>query len=332
MLPELLEPEEVASVASSHAATPPRPTMRRRGADQRSARARTILVNSSERAPDVNSGGYNGRVSLPTSDLLRASAVVCAGASRSDVHRARGAGPLRLLTPRAGRAAWVVTSSLGGGLVDGDAVALDVVVESGATCVVTTQASTKAYRGRARQELSVRVDDGAAVLVVPDPLVPYAGSTLQQSTAITLAATGSLVLLDTLTAGRVAHGERWACDRVDTTVRLVRGGVLRLHDRVVLDRSDGSIAERLHGFDALATCVVVGPRVAAEARALLASVARAPLRRAERGVMVVASPVGDDGVLVRICGAAIEDVITATRAHLASACAALGEDPWARKW
>jgi dihydropteroate synthase len=37
--------------------------------------------------------------------------------------RSRAAGPLRLLHPRAaGRAAWIVTSSLGGGLVDGDDV------------------------------------------------------------------------------------------------------------------------------------------------------------------------------------------------------------------
>jgi hypothetical protein len=42
-----------------------------------------------------------------------ASAIVRPGPGRSDVHRARGAGPLRLLCPRAaGKAAWIVTSSL----------------------------------------------------------------------------------------------------------------------------------------------------------------------------------------------------------------------------
>jgi urease accessory protein len=53
-----------------------------------------------------------------------ASALVRAREHRSDVHRARSAGPLRLLTPRAGAAAWIVTSTYGGGLVDGDQVAL----------------------------------------------------------------------------------------------------------------------------------------------------------------------------------------------------------------
>ncbi|MDB4932747.1 MAG: urease accessory protein UreD, partial [Myxococcaceae bacterium] len=75
-----------------------------------------------------------------------ASAIVRAGDHRSDVHRARSAGPLRLLFPRAaGRAAWIVTSSLGGGLVHGDDVSLAVTVDPGATALLTTQSSTKVY-------------------------------------------------------------------------------------------------------------------------------------------------------------------------------------------
>ena len=48
---------------------------------------------------------------------------------RSAILRGRSAGPLRLLFPRtSGRAAWIVTSSLGGGLVDGDRSRLEVDV------------------------------------------------------------------------------------------------------------------------------------------------------------------------------------------------------------
>src|SRR5262245_15567397 len=115
--------------------------------------------------------GHTGRaystavLNMEPSGLAVASAVVCAGNGRSDVHRARGAGPLRLLFPRAaGDAAWIVTSSLGGGLVDGDAVALDVRVEAGATAVVTTQASTKVYKGSSQQRTRVAVAGDGAVL------------------------------------------------------------------------------------------------------------------------------------------------------------------------
>src|SRR5262245_31484735 len=140
-----------------------------------------------------------------------ASAVVRPGPGRSDVHRARGAGPLRLLCPRAaGDAAWIVTSSLGGGLVDGDDVALEVAIAAGATSVITTQASTKIYKGSSRQRLTVRVEGDGSALVVPDPTVPYRDARFTQVTTIDLEADSTLVLCDVVTAGRVAYGEWWS--------------------------------------------------------------------------------------------------------------------------
>jgi urease accessory protein len=57
--------------------------------------------------------------------------------------------PLRLLTPaNHGHAAWVFLSSLGGGLVDGDRLALAVSVEKGAAAYLSTQASTRVYKSR----------------------------------------------------------------------------------------------------------------------------------------------------------------------------------------
>jgi urease accessory protein len=262
---------------------------------------------------------------------LVASVVVRANGARSDVLRARGAGPLKLLTPRAaGNAAWIVTSSLGGGLVDGDSVCLEIDIEDSATAVVTTQASTKAYKGRAQQELRIRAGLDANAIVVPDHLVPFANARVKQVTHLALAPTASLVSCDILTAGRIAHGEVWACERVDMTLSIERGGSPRLVDRVVLDRAHGSIAERLPGIGALATCVLVGPRVAAHARAVLAHASSVPLRHGH--TLVAASPLDEDGVIVRIAGASVEQVIATTRVHLAPACDALGEDPWARKW
>lgn len=242
-----------------------------------------------------------------------ASALVRARGAISEVHRARGAGPLRLLTPRnAGNAGWIVTSSLGGGLVDGDDVALEVEVDRGATCVIATQASTKAYRGRSFQRLHANVADGAAAIIVPDPLVPFRDATIRQVTRIALAPTAQLVLCDIVTAGRIAHGERWACARLDTTLSIT--GLL--HDRVVLDRAHGSIADRMRGVEALATCIVIGPKLELPAWDFDPQRAASPLGR---------------GAIIRLAGN-IADVIAESRALLAPACAQLGEDPWARKW
>jgi urease accessory protein len=255
-----------------------------------------------------------------------ASAVVRAGLGRSDVHRARGAGPLRLLCPRgAGDAGWIVTSSLGGGLVDGDDVALEVDVDAGATAVITTQASTKVYRGRSRQRLAVRVAHGAAALVVPDPIVPYRDARFAQVTDIALARGATLVLCDVVTAGRLAYGERWSAAQVDTTLTIGLGGERVLHDRIVLA---GDVAARLGRFAALATALLVGPRVADLAAAQLDA-----LGTIERGapVIVSGSPLCD-GAMFRIAGDDVERVVKQTRDLLRDACSRLGEDPWTRKW
>lgn len=250
---------------------------------------------------------------------MHASCVIRAGSGRSDVHRARGAGPLRLLCPRAaGNAAWVVTSSLGGGLVDGDHVALDVTVDAGATCVITSQASTKAYKGRTSQRTTMRVGARGCALLVPDPIVPYRDAHFTQVTQLALAPDATLIYCDVLTAGRVAYGERWAATHVDLALSIA--GLL--HDRILLARD---AAARMGRFDAIATAILLGPRVADLAAAQLASLANEP------GIVIAGSPLGD-GAVFRIAGERVDRVVHRVRALLGDACARVGEDPWSRKW
>lgn len=255
-----------------------------------------------------------------------ASAVVRPGPGRSDVHRARGAGPLRLLCPRAaGNAGWIVASSLGGGLVDGDAIALEVTVDAGATCVVTTQASTKVYKGASSQRTSVRVHGDGRALVVPDAVVPYRDARYVQRTEVALDAASTLVLCDVLTAGRVAYGERWSAAELDLTLVIERAGERVLFDRM---RLASDAARRMRRFEAIATAILLGPEVAELARAALAR-----LRATERGagVITAGSPFGD-GAMFRIAAETTELAVKTTRDLLRDACSRLGEDPWTRKW
>jgi urease accessory protein len=244
-----------------------------------------------------------------------ASAFVRKGDIRSDVHRMRSAGPLRILSPRAaGDAAWLVTSSYGGGLVDGDHVAFDVTVDAGATCVVTTQASTKIYKGTSSQETRVRVHGDGALLSLPDPVVPFRDAAFRQVTTIEMDGASSLVLCDVLTAGRVAFGERWNATSLDSTLAITVDGKLLLHDRVLLA---GDVAGKMRQYEALATIVVLGPKL--------------------RDTVVIGdgviamSPLGD-GVIVRLAGERVDQVTASVRALLAPACTRLGEQPWSRKW
>ncbi|MBA3460918.1 MAG: urease accessory protein UreD [Deltaproteobacteria bacterium] len=263
--------------------------------------------------------------------LATAQVVVRAGFDRSEVHRARAAGPLRLLTPRAaGRAAWVVTSSLGGGLVHGDNVACEIAIHPGATCVITTQSSTKAYRGTTSQQLRVRALGDATALIVPDPIVPYRDATFTQLTSIELDASASLALVDVVTAGRVAHGERWSATRFDSTLSISLDGTRRLVDRFVLDPEDGSLARRLGRFEAIGTVVICGPRVDLIATAQLAALAEIPVRR-DDPVIIAGSPFAT-GAMFRIAGDRVHAVVETTRELLREVCRAVGEDPWSRKF
>jgi hypothetical protein len=78
-------------------------------------------------------------------------------------------------------------------------------------------------------------------------------------------------------------------------------------------------------FEALATVVLIGPRVAAAARAQLAAIGERP------DAVIAGSPLAD-GALFRIAGEHIEVTTTIVRELMREACGCVGEDPWGRKW
>ncbi len=254
-------------------------------------------------------------------------------AGRTAVVEARASSPLRLLITRPQRGVtWAFTSTFGGGLVDGDAIGLDVTVGAFARLLLTSQASTKVYRSPrgARSSLSARVRAGAVLVSWPDPVACFAGARYAQSTAVDLEDGASLVAVETVTAGRVAHGERWSFARYRSDLRVARGGRALVLDALVLDAAHGSIAERMGRFEALATVIVAGPACAAIARDALAAIAAAPVARGDE-LLEAASPI-DDGAIVRVAGASIERVASRVRERLAGVSALVGGDPWARKW
>src|SRR5215204_6665017 len=104
----------------------------------------------------------------------RGSVTLSRVAGSTVVTRASATSPLKLLTPRSrSDAAWIFTSTYGGGLLGADTITLDLHAEPGTRGLLSTQASTKVYRslgGTARQELNVGVDDDAVVVCAPDPI------------------------------------------------------------------------------------------------------------------------------------------------------------------
>ncbi|MDC0678656.1 urease accessory protein UreD [Sorangium atrum] len=252
--------------------------------------------------------------------------------ARTVLEKAFARSPLRLLAPKNhGEAAWVFVASFGGGLVGGDELHLHARVGRGAAALLSTQASTKVYRSPlgSRQRLEAEVQGGGLLVAIPDPVVCFAGSRYEQDIDVALADDASLVLVDALSSGRSARGERWAFDRYASHIRVSRGGRAALLDATLLDPAHGALPERMGRFDALATLVALGPRAASAAEALLAP-RPPPERRAE--LVASASPLRGGGAVVRVAGTSVERVAGFLRGALGFLAGELGDDPFARKW
>jgi urease accessory protein len=274
-------------------------------------------------------------------------------ATRTVVGRALAASPLRILTPRNhGDGAWVFLSSFGGGLVDGDGLDVDIDAAAETLAFVGTQASTKVYRSArgTRQKLAIRAADGAAVALVPDPVVAFAGARYAQQIDVVMARDASLALFDAYTCGRAARGERWAFARFESRTKIVRDGRLLFVDSTRLDPAHGSIAERMGGFDVVACVVAIGPRFASMRDTLRAAAPseatfsdetsapppRSPAIGSSPGARATAvcstSPLGSDGIVLRIAADHFENASRVLRASFGALAGALGDDPFSRKW
>jgi len=125
-----------------------------------------------------------------------------------------------------------------GGVLAGDDLTTDIHVGPSAKVQLTTTSATRVYRSRgevstspspfqgegrgevSRQSITVYVDTGGLLEYLPDPLIPFAGSRLVQSTSIVLAADAGLFWWETVSPGRVAHGEIFAYERLDISTQI----------------------------------------------------------------------------------------------------------------
>ncbi|KAK7232464.1 urease accessory protein F [Aureococcus anophagefferens] len=156
--------------------------------------------------------------------------------------------PLPSALSAAAGAACAVLSSLGGGLLGGDVVEVDVDVGAGATLWFGSQSSNKIYRkkrrrGPTRVDARYRVAGGGLLVVAPDPTVPYARSRYRGTTRLALDEDARAVVVEWLGSGRAAAGERWAFDEFAAEVAVFRGEECLCVDAVSLGGGDDGGAD-----------------------------------------------------------------------------------------
>ena len=238
------------------------------------------------------------------------------------VETAYAESPLRFLTPRNhGTAAWAYTSTLGGGLIDGDRLELEISVGPGARAFVSSQGPTRVFRsarGAASQTVA-RVEAGGALVLVPDPTACFAGARYVQRTEVRVAPGGSLALWDVLSAGR----EPWGFTRCESTLRVLP----YLDERWLLDPEHGPLEERMGRFGAIGTLLLVGPLFAGLARSIAERIGDGPVVAAAP-LVESARPLRDGALVARLAAPSVQQLVQRLRWHLSTLPSLLGDDPW----
>ncbi len=245
--------------------------------------------------------------------------------------------PLKILVPRSrGESVWAYLSSFGGGLVAGDETNLTVNLAAQTRCFLSTQASTKVYRnpdGRpCSHQLRATVGDGAVLVLAPDPVQAFAGSSYVQRQEFQLATGSGLVMVDWFGSGRAACGERWEFDRYQSRNDVFVSGKRVLVDALSLDAAAGSLmsAHRLGRANCVATVLIMGEPLREQAAQVLKEIAARPVTR--RATLLYCASAVKTGVLLRLAGEQVEEVGREIHRLLAFLPGLLQDDPWARKW
>ena len=120
-----------------------------------------------------------------------------------------------------------------GGVLQGDTLEADIRVEAGAHAIVTTPSATKIHRMDGRGAVSktrLRVEKGAVLEFVPEPVIPFAGSSYVEDLCIDVAEGGKLFAWEILAPGRQARGELFEYDLLGLRLKLTESGTVTLRE------------------------------------------------------------------------------------------------------
>ena len=128
-----------------------------------------------------------------------------------------------------------------GGLAGGDSTTLRATLGPDSHVLFTTPSATKIYRTLLNptvQSIDVTVGANAICEWIPEPTIPFAGSSFDQTITVRLATGASLLLWDALAAGRIARGERWQFSSYANRISILLPDGQALEERYCLSPTD----------------------------------------------------------------------------------------------
>ena len=208
---------------------------------------------------------------------------------------------IRPLYPEGGDPAYLTVINPTGGSVGGDRLEAEFSVGEGAQVLLTTQGATRIYRTTGEPVVAktlIRMEKGSVLEIIPDPIIPYAGSRYRQELAVELQENARMLYGETIYPGRVAMGEFFGYSEVALRFKASLDGAPLLTDAMEI-HPDKRVPESLGLFEPypyLGTFYALGGKEAALDRA--AEGVEELLAGAE-GVSGGASRLDGPGVMVR---------------------------------
>ncbi|MEZ5831619.1 MAG: urease accessory protein UreD [Dongiaceae bacterium] len=154
--------------------------------------------------------------------------------------------PLHLTVPmylddRIPGMAFIYVQNPSGAVFGDDRLSLRVAASNGAKVHITTTSATKLHRmcgGPARQQVTLEVKGRSYVEYIPDPLIPQAESSYEQSTTIALDSGSMVVASEIIAPGRLARGESFAFRKLRLDTQVIIDGSTELIDSLAMEPSD----------------------------------------------------------------------------------------------
>ncbi len=213
--------------------------------------------------------------------MIRASGHIrcrfTANPRRTEASELYEAGGYRMKFPKGLNCEGVIINT-GGGMAGGDALNVDISLDSHAKAVVSTQSAEKIYRAQneaSSASIQLSLAEQSQLAWLPQETLLYSGAKLHRCFRADMASNAILSLFEGVIFGRGAMGEQITEGSFRDSWRIRRGARLVFADEIALD---GHMADRLNrpaigaGARAVATFLYIAPdaeRRLDEARAAL---------------------------------------------------------------
>ena len=121
------------------------------------------------------------------------------------------------LDPANPKKAHIILMSSAGGMLQGDITNIRITAKKNTQSHITTQAATKIYKSektKSIQNVDLILEDESYVEFLPKQIIPHKSSRFSQLVNIKIGKNATLVYCETISAGRITHGEQFDFDSI----------------------------------------------------------------------------------------------------------------------